>query len=190
MPRRKPSRARVNRARRKYGSSSDKLLAAFTSSDIRAQRSQARRKKEVKDRETVAAERKRSDRMLQLAAMPKGRGESELKRMQQGGASTETPAAKARRQRAAQLRAMPEGRGQKLLKKMAAAKKKNYKPTTITQPSGLSKSPTEKIQFQPKSQSGKKMVKNPYTRGAKKQTQSDAAKKRMAETAKKFGLKK
>jgi hypothetical protein len=189
---------KIRAARQKYGTTSDKLLSAYTATELNAFKVAARRKmRRAQEKEDKATD-KRMDRMHQLAGMPKNRGSKELKRMMQGGGEKETASEKKKAARIAQLKGMPKGRGTKLAKAMEALNKGgSTKPTTMTQPGGPGKkrpgmadgskmaSTTEQAKPKVKPESGKKMVKNPFVDPSRRLAkQAQPTKKSPADQAK------
>jgi hypothetical protein len=114
---------RIAWARRMFGTESDRGLAAPTASQINTVKVKFRESQKRAERAKLREQQARDQRLHQLAGMPQGRGNKELKRLLEGGSLKETATEKAKRQRKAQLEGMPEGRGKKLAQKKEQMKK-------------------------------------------------------------------
>lgn len=151
----------------------ERLLASPTSTDINAIKVKHREKKAAAERAHMREDKKTEQRLHQLAGMPQGRGNKELKRIAEGGSVKETAREKAHRQRVAQLKGMPEGRGMKLANKMDQLAKgilpTKQKPAAAPAQTGT------------KPGGGKQAMTNPY---ASQNKQQEAAKKAAMESQK------
>lgn len=192
--------ARIRAARQKYGTTSAKLLSAYTPSELNYFKVKGRAAVRRKQQKADTAARKVEDRMLQLAGMPKNRGRKELKRIAETGSLKETASEKKRRERIEQLKGMPKGRGKKLaaaLESFGNDKKTDSRPTTMTQPGGPGKKspgtadgsqapkPAEEAKV---TKAKKQMVSNQYAKAAeekRKKAQAEAIKKQQEEQKKK-----